>query len=137
VPLRTEYFAGATQGFVRNTADSCSSGVTLAFSNYRGNLAAGQVCVKDTGAPGVSTQGCSTAATLADQFRAMASLGDFNLILAAPGAGRNGSLTVTAIAPAWLKYAWQSGGALSNPAALPAFGLFQGHPQRIYQNEVY
>jgi hypothetical protein len=136
VPLRTEYYAGATQGFVVNTVDSCTSGVTLALSGYQGHLSSGLVCVRDTGAPGVSGVGCAAPAAVGSQFRATASLGDFNLIVAATGAGHDGSVTVTGIAPAWLKYTWSSAAAI-NPTALPSFGLFRGHPQRIYQNEVY
>ncbi len=72
------------------------------------------------------------------RYRATPLAGDFNLTLAAPGAGNSGSLTVTATAPAWLRYDWNTGTAgVENPGGLASFGLFPGPASRIYQREIY
>jgi MSHA biogenesis protein MshQ len=58
------------------------------------------------------------------------------LILAAPGSGNNGAVTVIATPPAWLQYQWNaSSGTL--PSGVATFGLFPGPPSRIYEREVY
>ena len=122
-------------GFTTNLADSCTTAPTLAFSNYQGNMSAGKTCVRDSGSPGLSGVGCAVAS---GAYHASAMLGDFNLVLAAPGGGNNGAVTVTATAPAWLKYLWTvSSGTTSNPAGMATFGLFPGPASRIYQREVY
>jgi hypothetical protein len=134
--LSTQYYAGAAQGFIANTSDTCSSAPAIAFSNYQLNLTSGETCVRDSGSPGVSGQGCATAA--ASRYSATANSGGFNLILAAPGAGNSGALTVTATAPTWLQYLWNAGsGAPSNPSALATFGVFPGPATKVYQREVY
>ena len=132
--LTTEYYASAALGFTTNTGDSCTVAPTLAFSNYQANLAAGETCVRDTGSPGLSGAGCAMASGM---YRASALMGDFNLVLAAPGSGNSGAVTATATAPNWLKYLWSATGVPSNPAGLAVFGLFPGPVSRIYQREVY
>jgi MSHA biogenesis protein MshQ len=132
--LTTQYYLGAAQGFTLNTADSCTTAPPLAFSNYQLNLSAGQTCVRDTGKPGVSGLGCTTPAALASQYRATAAAGNFNLNLAAPGAGNSGAVTVTATAPPWLIYPAGSG---VNPAGMATFGVFPGPTSRVHQREVY
>jgi hypothetical protein len=133
--LTTEYYASATLGFTTNTSDSCSAAPALAFSGYQANLSAGETCVRDSGSPGISGVGCAVAS---GAYRPSALLGDFNLVLAAPGSGNNGAVTVTATAPSWLKYLWNaSSGTPSNPSGLAVFGLFPGPASRIYQREVY
>ena len=82
--------------------------------------------------------GCAAPAGLASRFRSTPVAGDFNLNLAAPGAGNTGALTVTATAPTWLQYLWNAGsGVNSNPAAMASCGLFPGPNSRIYEREVY
>jgi hypothetical protein len=72
------------------------------------------------------------------RYLATASAGDFHLVLAAPGAGNSGALTVTAAAPAWLQYLWNvSSGSNSSPAAMATFGIFPGPASRVYEREVY
>ena len=132
--LTTQYYLSATQGFTTNTDDSCTVAPVLAFSNYQLNLSAGKTCVRDSGSPGTSGVGCSTAAVAPSPYRTSASGGSFNLNLAAPGAGNSGALSVTAIAPAWLQYAW---GSTANPVGLATFGVFPGPASRVHQREVY
>jgi hypothetical protein len=135
--LRTEYYLGSTQGFTQNLADSCSTAPTLAASNYLSHLSAGQTCVRDSGSPGVSGLGCAAPAG-SGRYRAVAVGGDFNLTLAAPGAGHDGALTLTANAPSWLKYTWDaSSGTPGNPSAVATFGEFPGSTTRVYQREIY
>jgi len=104
--LTTQYYLNGTQGYTTNTGDSCTSAPALAFGNYQLNLHS------------LTTR--SLAAT--------AIAGQFNLVLAAPGAGNAGAATVTATAPGWLQ---------PGPAALATFGVFPGPASRIYQRETY
>lgn len=133
--LRTEYYAGAS-GFRRNTEDSCTTGITLSLSDFKGSLGAGETCVRDSGSPGTSGAGCAAPSPVGLQFRSVAGGGDFNLTLAAPGSGNSGSVTVDATAPVWLRFPWHAPGTFANPAGTAAFGLFPGSPQQIYQREV-
>jgi len=136
VSLTTQYYVNGTQGFTPNTADACSTAPAIAFSNYLLNLSVGETCVRDSGSPGVSGAGC--AAVSATPYAATAVAGGFNLVLAAPGSGNNGALTLTATPPSWLQYLWNtSSGANSAPSGDASFGEFPGSASRIYQREVY
>jgi MSHA biogenesis protein MshQ len=136
VALTTQYYLSATQGFTPNTADACSTAPAIAFSNYLVNLSIGETCVRDSGSPGVSGAGC--AAVSATPYAAVAVAGGFNLVLAAPGSGNNGAVTVTATPPLWLQYLWNAGSGLNSaPAGIATFGEFPGPVSRIYQREVY
>jgi MSHA biogenesis protein MshQ len=137
-PLSVQYYLSATQGFTTNLVDSCTVAPSIAFSAYQMNLTAGKTCVRDSGMPGVSGVGCTTAAPTTTAMLATASAGGFNLYLAAPGSGYSGAVTVTATAPAWLQYVWNANSAInSSPSALATFGVFPGPASRIYQGEVY
>jgi hypothetical protein len=136
MPLTTQYYLSTAVGFTTNTADSCTTAPKIAFSNYQLNLVAGETCVRDSGNPGASGAGCSAAAPATSQYDPVASSGNFNLILAAPGAGDNGALSVTATAPSWLQYTW-SGGVNSSPVGMGTFGEFPAPASRVYQREVY
>jgi MSHA biogenesis protein MshQ len=134
--LTTQYYLSSTQGFITNTGDNCTAAPTLAFSAYQQNLEVGMTCVRDSGSPGASGLGCSAPAS--SRYSATAQSGNFNLILAAPGTGNNGALTVTPSTPSYLQYLWSaSSGSNSNPSGMAAFGLFPGSPSRVYQREVY
>jgi MSHA biogenesis protein MshQ len=136
VSLTTQYYLGSGQGFATNTADSCTVAPAISFSNYQLNLSAGETCVRDSGNPGVSGLGCATAA--GSRYRATAVAGDFNLILAAPGAGNSGALSVTASAPVWLRFPWnQSSGTQTSPTGIATFGVFPGPASRVHEREVY
>jgi MSHA biogenesis protein MshQ len=136
MPLVTQYYRNTSQGFVTNTSDVCTAAPPIAFSNYQLNLSSGKTCVRDSGYPGASGQGCAAAAS--NPYASTAVAGAFNLILAAPGAGNNGAVTVTATAPAWLQYLWNSGsGSNASPSGMATFGVFPGSPSRVYQREVY
>jgi MSHA biogenesis protein MshQ len=137
--LTTQYYVSTTAGFTANTADSCTTAPPIVFSSPLLNLTygpTGATCVRDTGNPGASGAGCSTAAPALEQYDTTAVAGGFNLWLLAPGSGKNGAATVTATAPAWLQYLW-SGSTNSSPAANATFGVFPGPASRIYQREVY
>ncbi len=134
MPLTTQYYLNTTVGFTPNTADSCTAAPALSFSGYQGNLSAGKTCVRDTGNPGASGMGCAAPAAASSQYRPTAVNGNFNLILAAPGAGNNGALSVTATAPGWLQYSW---GASVNPVGIGTFGEFPAPASRVHQREVY
>jgi MSHA biogenesis protein MshQ len=133
-----EYYAGAGSGFVANTDDACTSGVSLALSTYTKNLSPGETCVRDGGSPGASGSGCAPAAPLAQRYHEPPVLGDFDLQLAAPGAGNNGSVKITAAVPAWLQYDWDAGTpGDENPTGEATFGIFGGESKQIYSREIY
>jgi hypothetical protein len=136
MPLTTQYYRDNTVGFTTNTADVCTTAPKIAFGNYQLNLAAGATCVRDSGNPGASGLGCAAPAPAASQYYPVAVGGNFNLNLAAPGAGDNGALSVTAAAPNWLQYTW-SGGVNSSPVGMGTFGEFPAPASRVHQREVY
>jgi MSHA biogenesis protein MshQ len=140
VPMRAEYYASAAAGFVTNAQDTCSTNVSLAFSGYTKNLNAGETCVRDSGAPGASGIGCAAVAPLALRYQEPPTTagGDFNLRLAAPGAGNQGSVVITGTVPTWLRFDWNTGTAGDeNPAGQATFGIFGGETRQIYTREIY
>jgi MSHA biogenesis protein MshQ len=132
--LTTQYYLSTTQGFTTNTADSCTAAPAIAFSNYQSNLTAGETCVRDSGHPGVSGVGCVVPAAASLQYHPTAVAGNFNLVLAAPGSGNTGAVSVTATPPTWLQYNW---GSFTSPLGVATFGEFPGPTFRVYQREVY
>ena len=138
VPMRAEYFASAAAGFVTNLSDACSTNVSLAFSGYTENLNAGETCVRDSGAPGASGAGCAAVAPLPVRYREPPVTGDFNLRLAAPGIGNQGSVVITATVPDFLRFDWNTGTAGDeNPTGQATFGIFGGESRQIYTREIY
>ena len=139
VTMVAEYYAGGGNGFVVNTDDACTNGVSLTLSAYTKNLSAGETCVRDSGSPGASSIGCAAAAPIAQRYQEPPMLGDFNLTLAAPGAGNNGSVKITATTlPTWLQYDWDAGTAGDeNPSGEATFGVFSGQSRQIYTRENY
>jgi len=140
LPMHAEYFFDTTSGFIQNSSDTCTTGVTLALANYGGNLSAGETCLLDTGSPGVSGLGCAVAAPLGQRFQmpptTLTGGGDFIAILKAPGAGNNGTVTVTTTVPTWLRYDWNTSNVgLESPSGVATFGIFQGESKRIFQIE--
>jgi MSHA biogenesis protein MshQ len=136
--LTTQYYLSSTLGFATNTQDSCTVAPPLTFSNFQQNLKSGGTCVRDAGSPGASGQGCAVAAPPSSRYLSTAVAGSFNLVLAAPGAGNAGALTVTATAPSWLQYLWNaSSGSPSNPSGMATFGVFPGPASRVHQREVF
>ncbi|HVS22974.1 MAG TPA: DUF6701 domain-containing protein, partial [Gammaproteobacteria bacterium] len=138
VKMVAEYYNGAASGFVTNGDDACTSGVSVAFSAYTKNLSPGETCVRDSGSPGASGAGCAAAAPVGQRYQEPPVLGDFNLRLAAPGAGNNGSVKITATVPTWLKYDWDAGTpGDENPTGAATFGVFGGESKQIYTREIY
>jgi MSHA biogenesis protein MshQ len=136
VPMHSEYFVNTTTGFTQNSGDSCTTGVTMSFANYGGNLSSGETCMLDTGSPGVSGIGCAVAASPGQQFKMPPSAGDFVAILRAPGAGNDGTVTVTTVVPSWLRFDWNAAApGLENPSGVATFGIFRGETKRIFQTE--
>jgi hypothetical protein len=141
VKMVAEYYLSAAAGFVTNAADTCTNAVSLAFSGYTKNLSPGEICVRDSGAPGASGAGCAAAAPVGVRFTEPPSAinpGDFNLRLAAPGAGNTGSVLVNGNVPAWLRYDWDTGTpGDENPTGQATFGIFGGQSKQIYTREIY
>jgi MSHA biogenesis protein MshQ len=138
VPLGAEHYGGAANGFIPNSADSCTTGVALALGAFTENLAPGETCALDNGAPGASGAGCAAPAPLPLQFRAPPTAGDFNLALLAPGAGNTGSVAITSVVPDYLRFDWDgTSPGNENPSGQAAFGLYGGVARRIYMREIY
>jgi MSHA biogenesis protein MshQ len=136
LPMHAEYFKSTTDGFVQSSVDSCTTGVSLAFGSYGGNLNSGETCILDTGSPGVSGIGCSVAGPVGQQFKMPPVAGDFIAILRAPGAGNDGTVTVTTVVPSWLRFDWDvATPGLENPSGIATFGIFKGDAKRIFQTE--
>ncbi len=138
VPMITEYYLATASGFVLNGADTCSANVALSFSNFTEGLNAGETCALDSGAPGASGVGCPAPAPPGLRFEEPPLAGNFNLRLAAPGDGNQGSLIVTGAVPDWLKFDWDAGApGDEDPRGQATFGIFSGSNRQIYFREVY
>jgi len=136
LPMHAEYFQRTSAGFTQSVADSCSTGMSLGLNGYGGNLNAGETCILDTGNPGVSGAGCAIAGPAGQQFKMPPVTGDFVAILRAPGAGNDGTVTVTAVVPTWLRFDWNAANpGLENPSGIATFGIFKGDSKRIFQTE--
>lgn len=138
VPMRAEYYAGAAAGFVTNGADVCTTDVVLTFPAFTENLAAGETCVLDSGTPGASGVGCAAAAVPLLRYAEPPAAGDFNLRLAAPGAGNQGSVAIRAAVPGWLEFDWDAAAAGDEaPTGQATFGIYGGERRQIYTREIY
>ena len=136
ISFRTEYW---NNGWVLNSADSCSGDESLGGSVSVTLSASPATCVQDTGSPGLSGAGCAAAGPLAQQFKeggVAGFAGDFNLWLKAPGTGHTGAVTVTGNVPDWLKYPW-GGGAAVDTSSRATFGVYKGSDKFIYMRENY
>ena len=143
VPMRAEYYVDTTItapatipsviGWITNGADTCSSAVLNALSNFQGNLSSGETCVQDTGNPGVSGQGCAVAGLPADRYASPPAAGSYNLNLKTPGAGNDGSVDISAnlSTKPWLRFDWDGTGD-ADPTGRATFGLYRGSPRHIY-----
>jgi MSHA biogenesis protein MshQ len=138
VPMRTEYFVNPATGFVTNAAEGvgCTTAVTLSLTNFGGNLATGETCVVDSGSPGASGAGCAAPGVVGQRFTMPPLGGDFIAILRAPGAGNDGTVTISTSVPTWLRFDWNTATlGDENPSGIATFGLFKGEPKRIFQTE--
>ncbi len=136
IPMVADYFVAPAQGFSLHTDDTCSTDVSLNFTNFTENLDPGETCVLDTGAPGLSGIGCAPVSPT--PFREPPLGGSFELILASPGVGNTGGVEVTSTVPGWLRFDWNV--ALpgeENPSGHATFGLYPGEGRHIYQRELY
>jgi hypothetical protein len=60
------------------------------------------------------------------------------LTLAAPGANKSGSVTISADVPSHLRFDWDAAAAGDeNPSGQATFGLYGGESKQIYIREVY
>ena len=138
VPFHTEYYVDASTGYVTNVNDFCSSGGSLSFSNFAGNLGAGETCVEDSGSPGISSAGCVAAGPVTQRYDDPLIAGEFNLFLDAPGAGNDGSGTVDADVPDWLEFDWDTGvPGIEDPTGRFTFGIYGGDKNQVYRRELY
>ena len=145
MPMRVEYYTSATDGWIANGNDTCSS-VTLNPLSYQ-TLLAGTTCVQDNGNPGVSRQGCTAPGPAAELYLAYPKItgsppppiGSYNLYLQKPSAGNLGSVDVSANLGAllWLRYDWNGTGSAVDPTGKATFGLYRGSPKSIYLREQY
>lgn len=134
--MRAEYWQNATNGWQTHTADTCTD-ATLSFSAVLPTDITSNTCVLDTGSSsGNSNKGCSIAASSDKQYAEAGVndfMGNFNLWLKASGFGNSGSIVVTAIVPAWLRYNWT--GLVANPKGLASFGVSKSDSSKIVHRQ--
>lgn len=118
MPLHVEYYVSDASGFSVNTADTCTVGPNIVFSEYAGHLEAGEVSV-------------------ASMIPSLPADGSFNLVLSAPGEGNDGKVKVQAGVPGWLQIWNPTTATFADPWGVATFGLFQGNNRRVYQREMY
>ncbi len=124
MPLLVQYWNNGS--WMLNSNDICTTGVNLTLTDPTpaDGLIPSEVCVLDTGSPGSSGLGCTSAAAVSKRFKQPAGNGNFNLILKAPGAGNTGSMDATAVVPNWLKFNW-TGSGITNPSGRATFGIYK------------
>ena len=138
VVMRTEYYLNATNGYVVNVEDSCSTNAVLSLGNFADNLSLGETCVQDTGSPGVSGAGCTVAGPILERYDDPLVAGDANLWIRAPGAGNDGSADLNADVPDWLEFDWNVGApGLEDPSGHIVFGIYGGDKNQVYRREVF
>jgi MSHA biogenesis protein MshQ len=81
--------------------------------------------------------GCVAAAAAGARYREPPTAGDFNLRLAAPGAGNQGGVQIRAAVPAWLMFDWDSSVSNEQPTGQATFGIYGGERRLIYTREIY
>jgi len=113
VNLTAQYFNG-TQ-FITATTDNCTAAVTIALSNYTGNLSVGET---------TASQSAITS-------------GIIPISLSAPGAGNTGSVIITVTTPAWLTYDYDGDGTAENAQASATFGIYEGRRPIILRRQTY
>ena len=138
VPMRAEYYASAATGFVGNGADTCATNVSLAFPAYTESLNPARPACSIWDAPAQVAWVARPRRRRPLRYGAPPLAGDFNLRLAAPGAGNQGSVLVRATVPPWLRFDWNTGAAGDeNPTGQATFGIFGGERRVIYTREIY
>jgi hypothetical protein len=126
--LRAEYWDGQLW---RLNTDDIGTRVTLTTAPVSTPDISAKTCVLESA--NLSGRGCAQPLAVAGRSFLQGGLngidsqgvagfaGNFNLWLKAPGAGNSGLVSVTAVVPEWLKFAWQSSN-LSNAVAIANFG---------------
>ncbi|WP_172597561.1 LamG domain-containing protein [Sulfuriflexus mobilis] len=148
IPLSTEYFLSDAGGggFITNANDVCvsydvannpvSNANNLVFSNYLGSLDAGEVAATVTMPPADLISGLSDPA----KPLVLHLPGDVTL---GPGAGNDGSATISLTVEPWLQFDWDNTDGLEDgpydddPSATATFGIFRGNDATIYRRELY
>jgi hypothetical protein len=110
-------------GFEVADDDDCTtfSAASATLGAFSGNLQAGHTSLLSPLAATALVRGANPPAA--------------PLVLAAPGAGHDGSVRVTLAVPAWLRHDWTGGGA-SDPSATASFGRFRGHDRIVFRREL-
>lgn len=145
IRIEAQHWAGApSNAFITNIADSCTTiaASDIAMSGYTNNLSGSPLCETAVSGGGVLSAGRRT------------------LLLAAPGSGNNGSVTLTvnlgssasgntcatvgaAPGPATtanrphLQGKWSGAAYDQNPAARATFGVYRGSEEVIHIREMY
>ena len=140
VRVEAQYWSGTA--FITNTQDSCSTimSTDYAMSNFTGNLSGSPTCETAVSGGGTLSAGRGT------------------LVLATPGAGNDGSVTLTANLGAvatgstcttlgagpvsattanlpHLQGNWAGGAFNTNPSARATFGIYKGSQEVIFMRE--
>ncbi|CAG7857109.1 hypothetical protein MCAMS1_01833 [biofilm metagenome] len=123
----------------KNTDDQCTTGITLTKSLVTGPITT--LCAWDTGTPGNSGLGCSTAGIAANIYSEpppASAGGNFNLNFQAPGAGNTGAFDIGVVATTldYLKFNWKGTGN-EFPSARATFGIYKSNESQIFIREVY
>lgn len=131
MPLHAEYYTGATNGFVINTDDVCTS------------IALSQLTLSNTTSPtpviGTSAKAIGSTTTTANIANAPFLAGNAGLSFSAPGPGGNGyvDVIIDLSATSWLHDDLTSCSIPTDSCGRATFGIFKGSPREIYLRERY
>ncbi|MHB1543813.1 MAG: DUF6701 domain-containing protein [Gammaproteobacteria bacterium] len=135
-PMVTQYYLGASTGWVNATNDQCTTGVTLSLIEPAGGgpIVPTDTCVWEVG--NQSGLSCGSGKT-GEDFSEPPANGNFNLWFKAPNV--TGPLLLKAqTLPSWLEYDWNGTGQDNQaPEGTLNFGLYHANPAQIYWYEIY
>lgn len=132
IPVRAEYLAGGSGGFIINTSDTCTR---MDMSDQPGTI--------DWSSPPSSYLAPLTSANIntTDIVTLSAGVGQFTLhdnTNPALGPGVTGAVDYTITVPAYLRFDWDGNTIYdNNPGARASFGRYSGSPRWIYMRELY
>jgi MSHA biogenesis protein MshQ len=128
MPMRVEYYSAA-DGWVTNTADTCTSVPESTLSLTNGSTP------PPVTPPALIAVGTKTTTATASLFTS----GAASLSFIAPDVGGEGYVDVSAnlSTKTWLRFDWDGSGSDDDPTGKATFGIYKGNPRHIYLRERY
>ncbi len=130
MPIQAQYYQDATNGWVTNGADTCTSVNSIGLANGTGSTSFSPPA---TGSITIKTPAYNSTVSLSSTSPS------FNLAFTAPGGDGYADVNADAGTPNWLKFDWDgnAGTPDTGPTGRATFGIYRGSPRHIYLRERY